>query len=172
MKKLSLAFALLALASMGSSPVLAAGTAAGDTAVPSCDCQTPNGPSFVSKVSGSVDMSAAGSSGLVPVIVAGTPILPGTQLVTGADGSAMIQVGSQCKLDIASNSEVLVSAVGGDLCVQLGDTGGGGTIPSSASIPPAPAVSGPVLLGVVAAGAGIAYAIGELGDEGDGPASN
>lgn len=144
-------------------------------AAPVCDCQTPNAPGLVTKVSGSVDISRPGSAGLVPLKIAGSPVTAGTQLVTGADGSATIQVGLQCTLDIASNSEVIISKVGNDLCVQLGGTnvvGGAPTTPATVVSPTPPAISGPLMVGVVAGGAGIAYAIGELGDDGDGSASN
>lgn len=139
-----------------------------------CTCQSPAGPSFVQSVSGNVNLSSPGASALVPVTLPGTPIPVGGQLITGIDGAAVIQVGLQCNISVPASSEVLVSSVGNDLCAQLeGETAALLDVPPPAPpAPPAPPPSGAVVVVGIGAAAGIAYAISETGDEGEGPASS
>lgn len=122
-----------------------------------CTCLTPAGPEPIGSVVTSTDIvqaSLGGSTGLGPA-PAGTALSLGSQLITGPAGTASIVVGTQCSLEILPNSEVTISQIGDNICVQV----------TQMAAPPVVARSG--LGALILIGGGVAAAIG-LAEEEDG----
>lgn len=102
-------------------PTDAIAQAAGD-----CACVVPIDPDgqpvgLMTGASGQVQISqaagfAAGS--------AGTALLPGTQIIVGPQSSASISVGASCSLQIQQNSNVVLEALNGEICVRVRDLAG------------------------------------------------
>lgn len=147
--KIALAAAMLAAAPGITSPSFAQGV--------QCSCVAPLSDGIAGQIvtaSGKILSSQpAGLADAGP----GTPIGIGSQIVTGANSSAQIAIGS-CSVPVGANTEVIISEIGGDICVQT----------TEVVTPPSPPPNTlPVVLGLGAAAGGIA-AIATIGggDEG------
>ena len=118
-----------------------------------CTCTVPSAGSVTNSIG---DVQATGATGLVAAPI-GTVLGAGSQLVTGAGAAARINFGAGCNLSIAPLTEVIVSAAGDQLCVQVSQNGA----------PAAPPAAGAplTLLGLIAGGAGVAYLIGAGDDD-------
>lgn len=121
-----------------------------------CACVVPAGPDgqpigSITGAAGQVQVSQAagfGSGG------AGTPLQLGTQIIVGPQSSASISVGTSCNLQIQQNSDVVLEALNGDICVRVSDTAG-----QTAGTPNNNAVG--VVLGLGAIGGIVALAVSD-----------
>lgn len=135
-----------------------------------CGCSVPlvNLPTTqvigqLSATSGPVSM--LGANGWVPA-PAGTPLSVGSQIETGAGGTALLTVAG-CSLNIDAQSAVRLVAADQALCVAVESTtpiGGGGNGVASAP------VNNPTVMGIAGGVFGTAGAIA-IATEDDGPVS-
>lgn len=110
----------------------------------------------LTQVHGDVQMSQAGGYAGVG---AEAPVYPGARIMTGAQASASLAVGTNCAFDIPPNVTVKVDPVEGGMCVSLDAL--------AATVVPANSEPGmlPVLLGGAAVGGAAALIIGLQDDD-------
>jgi hypothetical protein len=110
----------------------------------------------LTQVHGDVQMSQAGGYAGVD---SEAPIYSGARIMTGAQASASLAVGTNCAFDVPANATVKVDPVEGGMCVSL-DT-------PVATVMPGTSEPGmlPVLLGGAAVGGAAALVIGLQDDD-------
>jgi len=91
-----------------------------------CACIVPAGPDglptgSITGASGQVQVSQ--TTGFAPG-GAGSPLQVGSQVIVGPQSSASISVGGSCNLQIQQNSDVVLEALDGDICVRVSDSSG------------------------------------------------
>ncbi len=180
MKKRTFLSALTAIA-LSAAPALAADLVRQDDgANADCTCLTKSAGSgsipVGSVISSKGSVQATGANGSLAKAPVGTLLRDRSTVVTGADGSASILVGRDCRLDVPASSQATISTNDKQICVMLMSDGGAIPADVASAAPSAPA-SGPVVPGsvhpmtvplLVLAGSGVAYL---LGDDGHGPSS-
>lgn len=127
--------------------------AAGQVAAQSLDCdcatQLPQGAAAgeLTRMTGRVLVSTDG--GLVPA-QQGSPLVVGSQMITGAASSADLALGD-CSMSVAANSEVSILDSRGQMCVRVSE------VPTTASIPPGFLQNWGPFIGFSALEAGLTY---------------
>lgn len=151
---------VFAFVTLAAGSVLFAGSAAFAQATQcSCLAAMPVSGSVVgqlTQVRGDVQMSQAGGYAGVN---AEAPVYSGARIMTGAQASASLVVGTNCAFDVPPNVTVKVDPVEGGMCVSF-------EAPQAAVVPTGsePGVL-PVLLGAGAVGGGAALILGLQDDD-------
>lgn len=142
----------------GSLVALVGSTSPGFAQNPQCACTAPLSGGVTGQiVSASGEVLSSQPLGLGDAN-AGTPVGLGSQVVTGANSSALVVVGG-CSVPVGANSELVISEAGGNMCVQVTEVG----------VPPPATNVLPVIAGVGAVGAVVGIAAIGGGDDGASP---